>query len=105
VSPEPNLNGRQQYYADKFFNFTTEEKQEIRRELEVATVSDFLVPLVEGKVKQRPNTEIKKAQQTKDGKLNITLSSDENMVIDLCINKRLLKNRLLKYFREPECPP
>jgi cation diffusion facilitator CzcD-associated flavoprotein CzcO len=86
VPPPPNLNARQQYYADKFFYLTTEEKQEIRRELEVATVSDFLVPLVEGKVKQRPNTEIKKAQQTKDGKLNITLSSDENMVIDHLIS-------------------
>jgi FAD-dependent urate hydroxylase len=58
LSPDKHTNAKQKELASKFYYLSQQEKDEIRKQLERPTVSDFLVPLVEGKVKQRPNTMI-----------------------------------------------
>ncbi|MCM3567597.1 NAD(P)-binding domain-containing protein [Neobacillus mesonae] len=82
LPPIEGINANQREIADKFYYYTDKKKSEIRNWLESPTVSDFLVPLVEGKVKQRPGTFIIKAEETKDGKVNVTFNNGTAITVD-----------------------
>jgi lysine/ornithine N-monooxygenase len=80
--PIPNINARQRELADKFYFLPSDEQEALRKELLQATVTDFLVTLVEGKVPQRPNTQIVKARPTSSGTLKITFHHGETVEVD-----------------------
>ena len=85
LTAEPNVNVLQRQVADQFYHFSKEEKQAIRNRIERPTVADFLVTLVEGKVPQRPNTTVEKAERAEDGKLHVYFggaSGGETAVVD-----------------------
>jgi FAD-dependent urate hydroxylase len=80
--PDRNTNAKQQELADKFFYFSQEEKEKVRSQFEKPTVSDFLVPLVEGKVIQRPNTSITNVSKTKANKVHVIFNNQASIVVD-----------------------
>ncbi|MFD1706214.1 NAD(P)-binding domain-containing protein [Siminovitchia sediminis] len=82
LPPIEGINANQREIADKFYFYPDEKKKEIRNWLELPTVSDFLVPLVEGKVKQRPSTSIKEARARDDGRLDVTYSDGMTTIAD-----------------------
>ncbi|MEH7246876.1 NAD(P)-binding domain-containing protein [Neobacillus niacini] len=82
LDPEQNLNAKQKEIADEFFYYPQEKKMEVRKQFEKPTVSDFLVPLVEGNVTQRPNTFIVNTTLTKVNKVQVLLNDDTTLLVD-----------------------
>jgi lysine/ornithine N-monooxygenase len=82
IPPIPNINARQRELSDKFYFLPADEQEALRKELLQATVTDFLVSLVEGIVSQRPNTQIVQAHPTSTGKLAVTYHHGEIVEVD-----------------------
>ncbi|WP_174732022.1 NAD(P)-binding domain-containing protein [Mesobacillus harenae] len=82
LSPDKNTNAIQKELAGKFYFLSYQEKEEIRRQLERPTVSDFLIPLVEGKVTQRPNTMIDQVFLTENQQLLVSFNDQSSAVYD-----------------------
>ncbi|WP_066295385.1 SidA/IucD/PvdA family monooxygenase [Bacillus sp. FJAT-29937] len=81
--PLENINERQRDIADKFFFLPEKEKDYLRKELLKATVTEFLLPLVEGKVRLRPYSDIicaKHVQET--GKFEVVFRNEERVEVD-----------------------
>jgi FAD-dependent urate hydroxylase len=74
LTPDENMNAKQSEIADKFFYYPKEKKMEVKHQFEKPTVSDFLVPLVEGKVTQRPGRYIINTTITKENKIQVLLN-------------------------------
>lgn len=94
-SPVPHINARQRKLAPLFYFLTPEEQEEERRELLRATVTEFLVPLVEGKVQQRPYSEVTKAE-VKDAsdQLTLLISNGDSIEVDHLIVATGYQSRL-----------
>ncbi len=78
-----NINERQRDIADKFFFLPEKETDYLRKELLKATVTEFLLPLVEGKVRLRPYSDIicaKHVQET--GKFEVVFRNEERVEVD-----------------------
>lgn len=82
LSPDKNTNAKQQALASRFYTYSKEKQQDIRKNFVKPTVSDFLVPFVEGKVKQKSNTSVIDAVRTKDGRLKVVFNDHSSLVID-----------------------
>ncbi|QQK77790.1 NAD(P)-binding domain-containing protein [Salicibibacter cibarius] len=82
LKPQKNMNAKQQEISRRFYYFSKQYQDKIKKELEKATVSDFLVPLVEGKVKQRPNTFITYVLKTHDNKVHVKLNDQTSLIVD-----------------------
>lgn len=82
LSPDKNMNAKQLELADKYYYFSLQEKEKIRKYFERPTVSDFLVPLVEGKVTQRPNTFITQVLVKENNLLDVTFNDNSNIVVE-----------------------
>ncbi|MHA6258430.1 NAD(P)-binding domain-containing protein [Sporosarcina sp. CAU 1771] len=80
--PEKNMNEEQRELADKFYFLSQEEKNRAQNQFSIPTVSDFLVPLVEGKVKQRPNTSISHLSKLENDKLRLIFNDQSSIVVD-----------------------
>lgn len=79
----PQINARQRQLAPIFFFLPTEEQERLRREFLKPTVTEFLVPLVEGKVQQHPYSEIIEARvQSNPDQLFLRLSNGETLEVD-----------------------
>jgi FAD-dependent urate hydroxylase len=82
LEPDQNMNAKQKEIADEFFYYSKEKKIEVRKQFERPTVSDFLVPLVEGKVTQRSNSYIIKTTLTKENKIQILLNDYTTLLVN-----------------------
>jgi len=82
LSPDKNLNAEQQKLIGEYYHLTNLEKIEVEKKFSKPTVSDFLLPLVEGKVTQIPNSFIESIQVENDTKLNITTNLQKHLTVD-----------------------
>lgn len=81
MAPE-GMNQVQHEIASKFYYYPVEEKEKYRKMLEIPTVSNFLVPLVEGKVTQKSSISLEKVEVTNQQKLVVYFSSGETITAD-----------------------
>lgn len=83
LAPKKNTNARQQELLGKYYHMSAEEKQKVTEELDRPTVSDFLLPLVEGKVRQIPSTRINKVTLDADqNQVNVFFDNGETIAVD-----------------------
>lgn len=82
LSPDKNLNAEQQKLIGKYYSLTDDEKAKVEEKFSRPTVSDFLLPLVEGKVKQIPNSSIKSIEIDKERKLKITTNKRLELTVE-----------------------
>ncbi|RXT07215.1 NAD(P)-binding domain-containing protein [Ammoniphilus sp. CFH 90114] len=81
--PVPQINRRQREIAPLFYSFPVEQQKEISKEFLKATVTEFLLPLVEGKANQHPYSEVKEANILYDeDQVSLVLSSGNTLKVD-----------------------
>lgn len=82
LRPDKNLNAEQQKLIGKYYYLTESEKAKVEEKFSKPTVSDFLLPLIEGKVRLIPNSSIKSIERYHETKLNITTNQSLQLTVD-----------------------